>query len=454
MRACWPVPLLLLFSAPVQAQHFINLSKVEPLALPAGIYLDSVITSFSDSASVGTVMKGIRRVPAYMANGTSASVHGLLRNSESTPDALHCTMRINALEVVELTEGASEYAYCGLNFELLTATDSGWFRIFDHAATTRLKGGMDATGDQEANVAAAFAQGLARFTTARQAGLLAQDRLPAPPKAGLFEGADRSYPVLEAGVPARGIYTHYQDFRDQRPDTTIAFTLKPVGGDRFPMPVVKLRTEKGTEVPSTIWGVSDGRRAYINFGGKYLGLERSGNAFMSDFSTHHGSAALGGAIGVSFGLIGYAAYLAATTADYRPIPVQLDLLTGTLKPLEAVQEDAVASAATSDHLFLYSRFSAVDTVVEMLVYDGHEANLVSDGHRRLALVPRAAAVPVSFRAGKGEPVTIHINASSSSADPAVYLLNVRKNGRITVDKVNAEMAASILRKLDPAKEVK
>ncbi|MBP9080224.1 MAG: hypothetical protein KBF80_08230 [Flavobacteriales bacterium] len=454
MRAWWTVPVFVLLSYAVEAQHFIDLSKVGPLVVPEGIFLDSVITGFSDSSSVGVVMKGMgnRRVPAFMANGISASVEGLLKHGEAAPGVLHCTMRINALEVEELAEAFSENCYCGLNFELLTSTDSGWYRIFDHAATTMLKGGMDATAQQEANVVSAFTKGLAAFSAARQAGRLSHARLPAPPKAGTFDGADRSYAVLEAGAPAHGIYTNFQDFRDQRPDTTIGFTLKPAGADPQAMPLMKLKTDKGTPVPETIWGVSDGRRAYINLEGKYLGLERSGRAFTSEYSLQRGSGAVGVAIGVSFGLIGAALYMAASTP--RAISVQLDLLTGTLKPVKAMQAYAGAAEPTSDHLFLYSRFSAVDTVVEMLVYGGHEADLVSDGHHLLALVPRPDEVPVSFRVGTDEPVTIHINASTTGTDPVVYLLNARKDGRITVDKVNAEMAASILRGLDPAKEVK
>ncbi len=456
MRAWWSVAALVLFCSTAEAQHFIDLSKVDRLVVPEGIFLDSVIASFSDSASVGMVMKGMgnRRVPAYMANGIRASVQGLLKQGEAAPGVLHCTMRINALEVEELAESFSENCYCGLNFELLTRTDSGWYRIFDRAATTMLKGGMDATAQQEANVAAAFARGLAAFSAARQAGQLARTSLPAPPRAGFFDGADRSYAVLEAGTPARGIYASYQDFRDQRPDTTVAFTLKPAGADRQAMPLMKLKTDKGVQVPETIWGVSDGRQAYINFGGKYLGLDRSGRAFTSEYSIQPGSTAVGVAVGVSFGLIGAAVYMASTASTPRAIPVELDLLTGTLKPVKAIRENAAPAAATSDHLFLYSRFSAVDTVLEMLVYGGHEADLQADGYRRLALVPRPAPVPVSFRVGSGEPVTIHINAATTSSDPVVYLVNVRKGDRITVDKVNSEMAASILRKLNPAKEVK
>lgn len=453
MRAWWSVAALVLFCSTAEAQHFIDLSKVDRLVVPEGIFLDSVIASFSDSASVGMVMKGMgnRRVPAYMANGIRASVQGLLKQGEAAPGVLHCTMRINALEVEELAESFSENCYCGLNFELLTRTDSGWYRIFDRAATTMLKGGMDATAQQEANVAAAFARGLAAFSAARQAGQLARTSLPAPPRAGFFDGADRSYAVLEAGTPARGIYASYQDFRDQRPDTTVAFTLKPAGADRQAMPLMKLKTDKGVQVPETIWGVSDGRQAYINFGGKYLGLDRSGRAFTSEYSIQPGSTDVGVAVGVSFGMIGAAVYMASTASTPRAIPVELDLLTGTLKPRKTSD---TKTEPTSDHLFLYSRFSAVDTVLEMLVYGGHEADLVSDGYRRLALVPRPAPVPVSFRVGPGEPVTIHINAATTSSDPVVYLVNVRKGDRITVDKVNSEMAASILRKLDPAKEAR
>lgn len=453
MRAWWSVAALVLFSSTAEAQHFIDLSMVDRLVVPEGIFLDSVITSFSDSASVGMVMKGMgnRRVPAYMANGIRASVQGLLEQGEPAPGMLHCTMRINALEVEELAESFSENCYCGLNFELLTRTDSGWYRIFDRAATTMLKGGMDATAQQEANVAAAFASGLAAFSAARQTGQLARTPLPAPPQAGFFDGADRSYAVLEAGTPARGIYANYQDFRDQRPDTTIDFTLKPFGFDQQDKAMVKLKPGKGAQVPETIWGISDGQKAYINFGGKYLGLERSGRMFTSEYSIRPGSTAVGVAVGVSFGLIGAAVYMASSPSAPRAMPVELDLLTGTLKPLKTA---GVEAEPTSDHLFLYSRFSAVDTVVEMLVYGGHEADLESDGYRRLAMVPRPDPVPVSFRVGTGDPVTVHINAATTGPDPVVYLLNVRRDGRITVDKVNAEMAASILRKLDPAKEVK
>lgn len=453
MRAWWSVPIFVLLSSTVDAQHFIDLSKVDRIVVPEGILLDSVIASFSDSASVGVVMKGLgnKRVQAYMARGVSASVSELLSNREAAPGVLHCTMRINALNVEELAEGMSENCYCGLNFELLTETDSGWYRIFDHAATTMLKGGMDATSKQEASVAAAFAKGLAAFSAARQAGLLARDPLPAPPRAGSFDWAGRSYAVLEAAAPARGIYATYQDFRDQRPDTTIGFTLKPFGFDQKAMAMVKLKPEKGARVPEMTWGVSDGQKAYINCGGKYLGLQRSGRMFTSEYSMRPGSTAVGVAVGVSFGLIGAALYMASTPSTPRDIPVELDLLTGTLKPLKTARVEA---EPTSDHLFLYSRFSALDTVVEMLVYGGHEADLAKDGYRQLALVPRPDAVPVSFRVGNGEPVTIHVNAATIRTDPVVYLVNARKDGRITVDKVNAEMAASILRRLDPAKEVK
>lgn len=453
MRALWSVPILVLLSATVEAQHFIDLSKVDRIVVPEGILLDSVITSFSDSASVGVVMKGVgnRRVPAYMAQGISASVKGLLKQGETTGAVLHCTMRINALQVEELAGTMSENCYCGLNFELLTRTDSGWYRIFDHAATTMLKGGMDATAQQEANVASAFARGLAVFSAAWQDGRLTYTPLSAPPKPGLFDGADRSYAVLEASAPARGIYATYQDFRDQRPDTSIHFTLKPFGFDQQDKAMVKLKPDKGAQIPESIWGISDGQKAYINFGGKYLGLERSGRMFSSEYSIRPGSTAVGVAVGVSFGLIGAALYMTSSPSTPRAMPVELDLLTGTLKPLKTA---GVEAEPTSDHLFLYSRFSAVDTVVEMLVYGGHEADLVSDGYRRLALVPRPDAVPVSFRVGTGEPVTIHINATTPGTDPVVYLLNARKDGRLTVDKVNAEMASSILRKLDPAKEVK
>lgn len=453
MRAWLPL-FILLVACQVRAQHFIDLPTAGPVALPPGIHLDSVITSFPDSASIGVVMKGMgnKRVPAFLTGGVTASVHALLRNGAASETGLHCTMRLNALEVEEMMGTTTENCFCGLNFELLTRTDSGWYRIFDHAATSMLKGGLDATSQQAENIAVAFTRGFAAYTRAQEAGWSTRELLAEAPKAGVFAGADRAYAVLQSGVPARGLYADFQDFRDQRPDTSVAFTLKPFGNEYTVGPLVKLKTEKGAQVPEALWGVSDGRNAYINFGNHFLRLDRTANVFTSNYLVGQVSTGVTFAVGLSFGLIGLAV-LMSTAPEPMDTPVELDLLTGSLQPARDHFSNE-ALEVTSDHLFLYSRYSAEDAEVEMLVYDGHEAFLRREDYRTLRLAPRPGEVPVAFRMGTAPPVTVNISTAHIGAEPLVYLVRVRKDGGITVDRLNAEMAASTLRRLDPTKEVK
>ncbi len=438
-----------LIATAAQGQHMIDLATATPIEVPAGLYLDSVITSFPDDARIGTVSKGMgnKRTPAFLVNGVSASVQGLVKNGVPTTGTVHCTMRINALEVDERADGYAEFCFCGLNFELLTLTDSGWYRIFPHAATTKWRGGMDATAKQPASIAAAFAGGMAAYTAAQAKGSIAPVPLVAVPQRGSFEPRDHVHAVLESGAPARGLYPGFNDFLQQHPDTATQFTIKhrSAGDGRL----VKLKPAKGEAVADANWGFSDGTYAYVNIGSDYLRLERDGDRFISQYSAAP-NAGVVVAVGVMFGAIGAALY--ASSAQGAIVPLELDMLTGALKPMAHATLETTEE--TSDHLFLYSKYSDMDTVLQMFVYGGPEAQLTVDGYRVLKIVPRTEDVPVSFRIGDGEPVEINIGTAHIGVDPLVYLVRVRKGKRITIDRVNAEMAASILRKLDPAKEVK
>ncbi len=452
-KACLHTLFLLLatssFVATAQGQHMIHLAKAKAVDVPAGLYVDSVITSFADDARIGTVLKGVgnNRMPAFLTNGVTTAVQEILKNGATAPGSLHCTMRINALEVGELVDGPTEFCSCGLDFELLTFTDSGWCRIYDHAATTKRPGGMDATAKQPESIAAAFASGMAAYAAAQREGSLIPVPLGTPPQRGRYRAGEHIYPVLESGAPARGLYRTFRQFRHQMPDTVTQFTVKTkaTGDGRL----VKLKPAKGGESAETYWGFSDGEHAYVNTGRGFLRLDRDGDRFISQY-TRDPNLAVGVAVGAMFGVLGAVLYVAASPSEIT-IPLDLDLMTGALKPRAHAENDTAVE--TSDHLFLYSKYSDQDTVLQMFVYGGPEATLTLDSYRVLKIVPRPGEVPVGFSLGDGDPVVINIGTSHIGPDPLVYLLRVRKNRRITIDRVNDEMAASILRKLDPGKEV-
>lgn len=440
----------LLATSAASAQHLVDFSKVPPVEVPAGLHIDSVIATFSDSASIGIVYRGAnnRPEPAFLPGGVATTMEGLLRNGPATDTTVHCTMRINALAIKE----AGNVRYCGLNVELLTRMDSGWVRIFSHAGTTKLRGGADATQNRARSIANGFAEVMAKFTEARSQGRLTAQQLIHPPKAGVVDEVQQPYPVLLAGAPAQGVYPNFQDFLDQRPDTSCAFSLKPVGVDPM-VPMVKLKNERDCPIPDEPWGVSDGQHVYINVGNRFLWLNRTGNQFVSRYPVNTETVDAGLLFtSMAFGLLGGVVYLAASPPN-KPIPVKLDLLTGSLK--DQVQRDPgmTADPRSSEHLFLYDRHCAMDTTVEMLVYGGMEAKLRKNQYHRLKLVPRVEKVPVLVRVGDGKQTLIEISTGKVGGDPLVYLITVGKDGNPAVDQLNDYMTGSILKKLDRFTEV-
>ncbi|MBZ0205605.1 MAG: hypothetical protein K8H89_04725 [Flavobacteriales bacterium] len=437
------------------AQRLIDLSKATPVVVPEGIYIDSVLASFSDSARIGTVMRGLgnKAVPAFLAGGVAKGIQGILVNPPGDEGVRHCTMRVNALEISEVSGSTSERCYCGLNFELLTRTDSGWVRFFDHAATSAVGGGLDATGKQPENIATGVTEGFAEYSRMQQAGTLPVPVIVHPPKAGVFDGQDRAYPVLTVGAPARGSYPDFMSLRDQQVDTSLNFTLKPVGKNEQ---LFKLKTTRDDPAPNDLWGVSDGRYLYINVGNRFLRMDRAGNEFSANYNhtgSTQGEVAGAVAVGVAFGLIGVGLYYAMSSGS-EMIPLRLDMLTGSLVHADHHGGEGAKKEETSDHLFLYSRHCPVDTTVNIFVYGGLETALQQEGYHVVSLVPRPGPVPVEIQVGEGLPTGIEIITGRTGGDPDVYLIKVGKDGTPTVDRLTGEMASSILKKLDPAKEVK
>jgi hypothetical protein len=455
MRFFLVLASMLLVGTLARAQYRVDLSKEEPLAVPDGLHLDSVITSFNDTASIGTVLRGIgnRAVPAFLSVGVSTSLEGMLHNGPASAGDLHCTMRVNELDISEVSGNSSEKCFCGLNFELLSKTDSGWARIFDHAAVSEFRGGSDATGKQPLNIRAALAQGLAEYDSAQKAGALSWTPLGHVPRAGVSDVDERAYAVLTSGVPARGLYRTFKDFRDQHPDTSLLFTLKPISTSDPLLAMVKLKVERGGTIPEYLWGLSDGKHAYINgTGHRFLRLDREGNRFIAHYRPPETADAGAVAAGIAFGMIGAAVYMAADHHS-NPAKVEVDMLTGRIKPLEVPKASGSTAIAMSDHLFIYDRHCATDTTVDLFVYGGLEASLHQDSYHWLRLVPRLDAVPIEVKVGDGVPTGIEI--STGRTDVAqVYLIKVDRSGIASIDHVNAQMAEALIAKLDPAKEVK
>lgn len=447
--------LTVLSGASTYAQYNVDLTKAMRVEVPPGLHVDSVIASFRDTACIGTIFKGTghKKENVYLENGLSTALETLLRNGTVTESPVHCTMRVNALSVWEQEGYDSKKTYCGLNFELLAKTDSGWVRMYDHGATRSAH--LSATGNEplDAFIAGTIAQGFADYAGSKAVGLMPPMKMRWPPITGIYDGSSRDWPVLQVGAPARGLYRSFQEFRYQRPDTTCGFSIKTVGRDPD-SPWVKVKPEKGCVLPEDCWGISDGKEAYFNMDGQFLRLNRSGPVFTARIETEVGSQAAEAAVGMAFGLIGGAIYGALMANRVQPISgnveVELDMLTGSIKPLDQKEADM----ATSDQLFVYDNACPLDTTLEMFVFGGLEAKLRLGGHHWLKLVPRVNAVPVEFRVGQGAKATINIHTERVGGKPVVYTVCVESNDSIRVERLSREAAKDVVRSIDRGDEIK
>lgn len=82
------------------------------------------------------------------------------------------------------------------------------------------------------------------------------------------------FPVLHAGVLNKGVYTNYEEFKNNAPSIAAYEFREGSMGD------ILYVKDNGSEYPTrTAWGYCDGINIYINSGDKYSTLVRRGNAF-------------------------------------------------------------------------------------------------------------------------------------------------------------------------------
>jgi hypothetical protein len=437
------------------AQHLIDLRSVRlggegwaPDPLAHSLIVDSVIFCGDPSASLGLVMKGVgnRPVSAFIKGDARAELKALLdRLRTAGDDGRHVTLKVDTLEISERTMSTKEMAYCRFAGEVIERADSGWTALYAFGTTLATRGGMDATDDHAVNIAHAVDNCLRR--TVRAIGSLEHQRRTISDRQLHRPYLRRMGDIrsIQDTLVAKGIYYSYMDFVDHTPDTTTAFKLKESVNATELTRVVKV---KGAEWDMQAWGISDGERLYVNTGREYneVTIGREG---LHTYWTPYGGEARDAvelmAIGFMFGVVGLA--LAGSGEGDTPVRLDIDLITGSLSRTHTAHTDE----RNSEHWFSYSRHSNTDTATCLFMYGGEEACLRKGQHHVVRLVPRIDPVPLELRVGEQH---VQVELDTNASTDQVYLLSVKSNGTLKVDKVNGAMANGVLEKLDPENEVK
>jgi hypothetical protein len=432
------IGLSLLIATTLSAQHFIDLrmANVQGEGWPPdhrahSFIVDSVLVTFDPAAPIGEVHKGIgnRRMNAFVKGSLTTELKALLdRVYTGDGSGRHIVLKVDQLHIDEQIRAMSETVFCSFAADVLEHTDTGWVKLYSFGTTLAANGGIDATDNHAENIAHALDNCLRRTAEALRnesftARMVTEERL---------HTASTLHPGTR--VP-RGIYYSFMDVRDATPDTTLSFDLKETDNSTTNVRMVEPR---GARWSMKAWGISDGERLYVNTGKEYAELKITREGLHTYFSL----AGVGEEYVVATALFGALGAMAmANTAPNEPVRMDVDPRTGALRRHFTASGDPSTS---SKQYFCFSRHSSVDTTVCLFLYGGDEACLKKGQYHVVRLTPRVEKIPLEIKAGSA---TIKVDMDTNANTEQVYLINLKKDDRLTVDLLNPDMAAGVLDKL-------
>ncbi|HEY0977952.1 MAG TPA: hypothetical protein VGE21_10835 [Flavobacteriales bacterium] len=442
--------LALLLAPAIQAQHVVHLSEQPPLVVPEGLVIDSLSIRFDPHHAIGTVMKGAwnRSDPAFLGTDAQQELRSLLPHASNGTNALHCALRINVLRISDRSGSVSEMAPCALNFDVLAHSDSGIVLLYEYAGTVTTKGGLDATGRHAGSIRNSLQGGIDAFWREWSGGRI---------EPRVVHGADAhrgllgtlGYTALMNGSLPKGVYRTFMDFRDQRPDTTLSFEMKPVRNEMGRSLMVRMKFTEGTPY-TDVWGFSDGTALFVDLGDRFVRMARGPQWFTAVIPAQEMlDAGTVVAVGFMFGAIGAGILMASHSRAQGPLTTfELDMLTGSLVPANVDPWRPIVC----EQVFIHSKHTALDTLVEVAIPGLTTVGLPKNSYHVAEVLASTQPMVMQVRVKDGRSVEFPL-INDRLADPQVYLIKVDKSGTPSIDHIKGNLADGVLADRDRMREV-
>ena len=297
--------LLNLIVSSAAISQVITLEK-KTLKTPSfGYYVESVIDARNQRICIGFVQKGLdnNRQMATM-NDVELEILALFQRSYQKGETTKpITIRLNHLEIYEITTPTSEIAGAEVNISFLEKkTDASYIELYNIGATIEKGGVTDITKLHDNNIVNALDYCCGIFVKRLQEGKTWQRQLAAETPLDSFF---MRYPIQQAIKPSRGYYMSFEDYRDNLPKTDLDFTIKQDKSRSDEQVVFTADWSQDVNVGRKfdVWGICDGEKCYIrSSGSKFLRIERDsqGRFYTMNYTTKEQSGAgifLGGIVG-------------------------------------------------------------------------------------------------------------------------------------------------------------
>jgi len=424
-----------------------------------GCYVEKVINSTREDSCVGFVQVGAANkvVPAYLTPSIQVAFSTILMNSFPYRAGLKpLIIRINELYIYEITSASSEISSIELCLSFITRTDSVYFDEY-LAGTAFDKHGMDVTHQHEGNIIAAMERCFNNFNSRMLKGKLMHKTIPRSDleKNPLLHTDE--FPIMALKQVPKCIFRAYSDFRENKPDTGIQFTVKYTTYKRDSMLVQAKIYGLPWDSLDNIWGFSDGHHPFIRVGKVFYRLKlKSGEYITRIFVSDAGrsgntevntgalvaATVLGGVIGgaIAGGIMGAAA--ANEVGKYK-----LDFASGKLivRPIPDYMR------IQSTMIFRLSQSSRSGIPLTIFYGDKELATLNQDDYLKLIVPSGHNTIKLKCIPGNGATTELEFAVRLFHTD--VFLLKVRKSLDVEVFPAFDEVRKSVLESMEEDKTV-
>ncbi|MFD2718920.1 DUF2846 domain-containing protein [Hymenobacter monticola] len=384
-------------SLAARAQTFYPDLDLQTLDVPGRVvHVEQVLDGRAGTPPIGIAYRAGRAAAIEFRQGVGPALTAFaLRQLPARPTDHPVVLCLRSLHLGETLGGPREQATADLTADVYEHLPDGYHfvqAVAAHASTQ----GREVTYWHAVHLAQMLAQCLGQLNTAdwaagaaRPARLLTALPTDAP-------AAGRRAAILRE-TPRRGLYFRFEEFLQNRPDTTLTFALDTARARRYPSPIataqwlgvarVRPKVRFGANPDATLgedlWGFCDGQQVFVKYNKLFYPLTRQGSFFTfvaeAPLDQLHAEALAQSQSRAAMlaGLVG-AAVARTNMPDHtaEPMTYGLDMTTGALGPFPALGTPVRTDTA---YVYLYRPAQAADAPPVGVFVDGREMGALRPG---------------------------------------------------------------------------
>ncbi|MBK8499065.1 MAG: hypothetical protein IPL52_09660 [Flavobacteriales bacterium] len=409
------------------------------IELPSGLWADTVLVAFDTQEPVGTLrrldgMGEEHAIHAVFDAPAAIALKGLLGpglKEWNSPGVQ--VLKVNRLRVDEL----DNQAVCMLHAEVLVRSGDAYSRRFESSVLVSGDRCGKRPDCHQENIFRAIREFLKDYGAAIRASELTPIDVPPAELTTAFAIDTLNTPALSNAPPRRGLYRTYMQFRSNRPDTLFDFDIKEAMTSPGDNGTIRLKRMPGSAVEQ-YWGLCDGAQAYVRVGRSFVRLYREGPVFTASVPqplTYDPTTAMLG--GLFFGMIGGGIAGGLATTPNPPILCEVNMLCGDLVP----RNRRTAKSDYAVNIFHVSPFAKSESAVTVACENVLPVALTKRQWTSFQLPPRSVGhnVRITGPINAGE-----ISITTNSDKLHVYLIDVKKDGNVSVNDLNEQMRNALM----------